>query len=136
MEDPEFKSMMERIEASNAGQEKYAKKQYQMSKITAMASILVLGIVLFAAVSILPKVNDTFQNMDIIMKDLEQITAELAAADLQQMITDVDHLVTSSEQNIQDALTQVNSIDIDTLNQAIKNLSDVISPLANFFNRF
>ncbi|MEG7530649.1 MAG: hypothetical protein RSF83_04580 [Hungatella sp.] len=136
MEDPEFKSMMERIEASNAGQEKYAKKQYLMSKITAMASILVLGIVLFAAVSILPKVNDTFQNMDIIMKDLEQITAELAAADLQQMITDVDHLVTSSEQNIQDALTQVNSIDIDTLNQAIKNLSDVISPLANFFNRF
>ncbi|MEG2350419.1 MAG: hypothetical protein RSB57_07910 [Hungatella sp.] len=136
MEDPEFKSMMERIEASNAGQEKYAKKQYLMSKITAMASILVLGIVLFAAVTILPKVNDTFQNMDIIMKDLEQITAELAAADLQQMITDVDHLVTSSEQNIQDALTQVNSIDIDTLNQAIKNLSDVISPLANFFNRF
>ena len=41
LNEEDFKAMMERIEASNAGQEKYAKKQYRMSQITALCSILV-----------------------------------------------------------------------------------------------
>ena len=38
LNEEDFKAMMERIEASNAGQEKYAKKQYRMSQITALCS--------------------------------------------------------------------------------------------------
>lgn len=136
MNDPEFKTMMEQIQSSNAGQETYAKKQYRMSQITALASIIILGITIYVAATLLPKVNTTFQNLDVVMSDLEVITSELASADLEQMITDVDHLVTSSEKSIHDALSQVNSIDIPTLNKAIKDLSDVVAPLAKFFNVF
>ena len=49
LNEEDFKAMMERIEASNVGQEKYAKKQYRMSQITALCSILVLIIVIYAA---------------------------------------------------------------------------------------
>lgn len=45
----EMKQFMERLERSNAGQEKYAKLQYRMSQITAAASILILCIVLYTA---------------------------------------------------------------------------------------
>lgn len=136
MQEPEFKTIMERIEASNAGQEKYARRQYIMSQITAIASVVILGIVLYAAATILPKLNTTYENLQVIMSDLEVVTSELAEADLDDMITNVNHLVTSSEKNVQDALSQVNSIDVDTLNRAIQNLSDAVEPFANFFNRF
>lgn len=55
LNEEDFKAMMERIEASNAGQEKYAKKQYRMSQITALCSILVLIIVIYAAVTLIPE---------------------------------------------------------------------------------
>lgn len=123
-------------ETTRNDHEFYAKKQYHMSQITAAASIIILAITLYAAVTILPKVNTTFQNLETVMSDLEIITSDLASADLEQMIGNVDHLVTSSEKSIQDALNQVNSIDITNLNKAIKDLSDVIAPLAKFFNVF
>lgn len=136
MSNDDFQAMMERIEASNAGQEKYAKKQYRMSQITAGVSLIILLIVLYAATTIIPKANTTFQNLNLIMEDLDTITSDLAESDIQKMLTDVDHLVTSSEKSVQDALTKVNEIDIDTLNQAIQNLNDAVTPFANFFNRF
>ena len=123
LNEEDFKAMMERIEASNAGQEKYAKKQY-------------LIIVIYAAVTLIPKANTTFQNLNLIMEDLDTITSDLAEADLGGMISDIDHLVSSSEDSVQNALNQLNSIDIDTLNQAINHLNDTVTPFANFFNKF
>ena len=131
-----FQSMMERIEASNAGQERYARKQYRMSQITAVCSALVLMVVLYAAFVIIPKVNVTYQNMELIMEDLEDITSDLSKADLNQVIVDVDRLATSSEKNINEAMEKLNAIDIEKLNTAIRNLSDAVEPFANFFNRF
>ncbi|MCD8370242.1 MAG: hypothetical protein LUC94_07995 [Clostridiales bacterium] len=136
LDEAQFRTMMERIEASNAGQEKYAKKQYRMSQITAIASVLVLAIVIYVAATLIPQINNTFQNLDLIMKDLNVVTSELADADLEQMFSDVDQLVVSSEEGIQDALEKVNAIDIEHLNEAIQNLNDTVTPLAEFFNRF
>ena len=70
------------------------------------------------------------------MENLEDITSDLAQSDLQQMIADVDGMVSSSEKSVRDALDKINRIDIDTLNQAIQNLNDTVEPLANFFGLF
>lgn len=136
MDEKTFYSLMERIERSNAGQEKYARRQYRMSQITALASILILAVVIYTASILIPKINVTYQNMQLILEDMQVITSELADADLNQMIANVDHLVVSSEQNINDALVKINTIDIEELNRAIQNLSDVIEPLAQVFGRF
>lgn len=136
MNQEEFKNLMERIEASNAGQEKYARKQYRMSQITALASVIVLAVVLYTAAILIPKVNVTYQNMQLILENVKVITTELAEADLDQMITNVDQLVVSSETNINEAMEKINAIDIEELNTAIKSLSDVVEPFAQFFGRF
>lgn len=132
----EFQKLMERIEKSNAGQEKYARRQYRMSQVTAAAAILMLLAVAYTCWLVVPKVNDTYRRLEVVMGDLEVITSELADADLDQMITDIDRLVVSSEGNINEAMEKLNAIDIEKLNKAIGDLSDVISPLANFFGRF
>lgn len=132
----QFRELMERIEASNAAQEKYARKQYRMSQLTAMFSAVILILVLYFSLTLIPRVHTTLQSVNYMMEDLNAITTELANADLSQMIEDVDHLVVSSEKTVQDALKTLNSLDIETLNQAIQNLNDAVAPLASFFNRF
>ena len=74
--------------------------------------------------------------MQLILENVKVITTELAEADLDQMITNVDQLVVSSETNINEAMEKINAIDIEELNTAIKSLSDVVEPFAQFFGRF
>ena len=136
MTEAQFVQMMQRIESANAGQELYARKQYRMSQITAAASVLVLAVVLYGTAALLPRASATLQNMDAVMENLEDITSDLAQSDLQQMIADVDGMVSSSEKSVRDALDKINRIDIDTLNQAIQNLNDTVEPLASFFGLF
>lgn len=133
---PAFRELMARIESSNAGQEKYARKQYRMSQITAFASMVILAVVLYTCSVFIPKVNVTYENMQLIMEDMKVITSELAESDINQMIKDVDQLAVDSQKSINEAMQKINEIDINGLNAAIKNLSDVVEPFAEFFNRF
>ncbi|MCC8126834.1 MAG: hypothetical protein LIO92_05495 [Clostridiales bacterium] len=132
----EFHAMMEEIRASNETQAKYARKQYQMSVLSALASFLALAVVCLACVWILPKVNQSLSDLNVIMGDLKVITSELAEADIGGMIADVEDLITSSGDSMNEAMGKLNEIDIEKLNQAISNLSDAVEPLATFFNRF
>ena len=65
-----------------------------------------------------------------------QVSNQLTEADLAALVDHVDKLAINSEEGIQKALEQINSIDIDSLNQAIQDLSDVVSPLARLMGRF
>ena len=136
MGEGEFKDLMEDIKASNEAQAKYAKRQYVMSQISAAASIVILCIVIYVSGSLLPKFNATFKNTQIILSDLQVVTSELAQADLDDMLGNVNHLVVTSEETVNDAMKKIENIDIDTLNKAIQDLSDVVEPLAKFFNVF
>ena len=52
------------------------------------------------------------------------------------MVNNVDGLVTTSQEGIEQAMEKINAIDIEALNQAIQDLSDVINPISTFFNKF
>lgn len=129
----EFRQIMEKLEKSNAGQERYAKKQYRMSQITALASILVLCIVLYTSASLIPKVNQLLDDIQVSVTNIQNISQDLAEADLPKMIQDVDSLVSVSESSIQTAVNKLNSIDFDALNSAITDLSNIVRPLGRLF---
>ncbi|MGN0373257.1 MAG: hypothetical protein ACI4F3_10630 [Enterocloster sp.] len=129
----ELRNFLKELERSNAGQEKYARKQYRMSQITALCSILVLCVVLFAAYRIVPKVNTTLESIQISVNNIQQISQDLSEADLSGMIDDVDNLVQTSETSIQEAVEKLNSIDIESLNDAIRDLSNIVKPLSRLF---
>lgn len=135
MSKEELKTLLDRLEESNDKQAAYAKKQYHMSQITALASLIVLVVAIYACSVIIPKVSQLYDDMEAVAGNVNEITRELSEAELGQLVSDVDHLVTSSEQSVQEALDQINSIDIETLNQAITDLANLIRPLARFFGK-
>lgn len=135
--DSEMLSVLKSIKEHEELQTKYAKKQ---GRIVALAAIFCVAIMIGVGIlvlSVLPKVvtlldqaNGIAVQADDVMKDLNVVTKQLAQADITGMIDDVSKLVVESEESINDAMKKVDAMDIEGLNKAIKDLGDVIEPLA------
>ncbi len=142
---------MDRVEESNRQQAKFARIQCLFSAVAAICCAAVLVVV----VGLLPKINSMVAQVDVVLTNVEQVSQELADADIEGVMTNleqvademaqadlgglaenVDGLVKTSETGVQEAVDKLNAIDLDTLNKAIKDLADVVEPLARFFNKF
>ena len=91
-------------------------------------------VMLFVKVyDMLPQLSAVFTQLETVLANLEQTSRQLAAVDLPSMVQDVDGLVTTGQQSLEQTMEKLNTIDFDTLNQAISDLADVVEPLARFF---
>ena len=66
------------------------------------------------------------------MADLGVVAESLAEADLGSIVENVNALASESQNAVAGAMKKLDAIDIDTLNQAIRDLADIVGPLANF----
>ena len=133
-EQSELLELAKKLEAENAAQERYAKKQYRMACVSAAASVLALVVVIVCVAVLMPRVLQTFDQADAILADLEAVTSQLAES-LPQMIEDLNALVSGSRDGISEAIGKIAAIDIDSLNEAIQDLKTVIQPLARLLGR-
>ena len=69
-------------------------------------------------------------------KNLETISNDLSAVDWLGLTEDISEMTAEAENSLQIAQKAITDLDIDTLNEAITELRDVIRPLANLVNRF
>lgn len=136
---PETREWMAKMEKSSRQQVRWARLQC----LFALAAAVCCAAVLLIVLTFVPQVQQVVgqvQNLGIqaetVLTNLETVTSELAAVDLESMVTNVDSLVTNSQDGVKQALDKINTLDIETLNQAITDLSDVVKPLAEFFNKF
>lgn len=133
------------------------KKQEQLAKLqcilTGVAAACCLGILILVC-TLMPRVYGLVEQtetvltnleavtgqldgqMEGILTNLEEVTQELAQTDLAGMVENVDTLATTSQSAVEHATEKLDTIDLDTLNKAIKDLADVVEPLARFFNVF
>ena len=86
--------------------------------------------------NILGNLSDLSGQMDTVLNNLDTVTSELAQADLKGMVEDVDTFVTTGQHAVEQVTEKLNILDFETLNSAIKNLSEVVEPLARLFNVF
>ena len=137
--DQNFQELITRMEANSRKQVAYARVQCIFSVVAAVCCIALLVI----GITVLPKLQTVAQQTDIVLSNLNSVTSELAEVDLTGMIdqissllTNVDGLVSTSQEGVETTLQKINQIDFEALNKAIKDLSDVIEPIADFFNMF
>jgi len=128
----ELQELLERLDESNRKQAKYAKWQCILS---VLAAISCLGLFVLVC-TLMPQVEALTIQMETVLTNLEVVTDQLAGMDLGSMVENVDELVTTSQAGVEQAMKQLQEIDFNTLNKAIKDLADVVEPLAKFFNVF
>ena len=85
---------------------------------------------------LMPQVQALTSQMETVLTNLEIVTEQLAGMDLGEMVRNVDELVVTSRAGVEETMSKLNSIDFAELNRAIGNLSDVVEPMAKFFNVF
>ncbi len=135
----QMQEYLEKLEKSNKQQVRYARVQCLFSVAAAVCCVLLL----LTVAKIVPdikalsnEISGVAAQADVVLNNLETVTEELAAADLDGLVTDVNTLVNTSQQGMEGALEKLNGLDIDTLNQAIKDLADVVKPLAKALSIF
>lgn len=138
--------LLKKIEAENAKQVSYAKKQYRMSCVRTAASVLTLVLVVVIAAIFVPQLQQTLAQVDTmltqvdtILENLESSTAELnvlvpqLSRSVPALIENLNGLVQTSSEEITTALQKISSLDVDSLNTAIRDLKSVVEPLARLF---
>ena len=108
----------------------------QLAVFFAMLGILValavaLVIVVPQAVDIMKGAKETTAKMNQFIDD-----AQSSLKQVDEMVGNVNQMVVDNTESVNVAIGNFNNIDFDHLNKAIEDLSNVVEPLAKFFNVF
>lgn len=131
-ENREILELLQSIEKTNRQQLRTGRLQCLFSLIAAAFC----GAAFVLVFQFLPQLTDVTARMQTVLGNLEQVTQQLSAIDMAGMVADVDALVTTAQQGLNQAIEKITALDIDTLNQAIQDLADVIEPLAKLNSMF
>ncbi len=145
-ENQKLTELLGEIKKSNDKQVLYARMHCIFSIVAALCCIIVL----IAGLKILPALRTAVTQAEIVLTNLEDVTTELSQTDLGSMVDNVDglvrnvdgliqdvgELVNTSQDGVEETIEKLNTINFETLNNAIEDLSKVIEPLAKFFSAF
>jgi uncharacterized protein YjbI with pentapeptide repeats len=101
--------------------------------------IVVLGI---SVLDISTRVNSILSDAEGAFRNLNLIAADFREADLSGMFSEMNVLIEDGQGvaaeaslSMAKAVEKIESLDIEKLNQSIRDFAAVIEPLANFFGR-
>ena len=123
---------------------KEQKKASRRSLITATALVAICLMVGAALLIIVPRVTATLNNAYQAIDNVETVVAnannaigsvEKSLEGIDKMVQNVDKVVVDNTDSVSKTVDRMSSIDIASLNKSIKDLSDIIEPLAKFFRR-
>lgn len=120
------------LEEINRKNLRTARLQCLFMLICAVCCVAVLVMVL----NFLPQVTGIITQMETVLSNLERTTDQLAALDLQNMVEDVDALVKTGQESLENMMTKLETVDFEKLNDAITDLAEIIEPLAKIFKAF
>lgn len=138
-ENKEVLELLKQIEKTNRQQLRTGRMLCILALTAAVCCCVMFAMVLKIVPLVedaLPQVSGVMTQMQSVLGNLEQTTGQLASLDLESMVADVDNLVRTGQQGLEQSMEKLNSIDFDTLNQAIDDLSAVIEPLAKISSLF
>lgn len=119
--------MMEAIKEQN-------KKSLMYQRLNTLLMLVFIAVLL----SVVPTFISTMKIASNTLKNANEavIHANNAVTQMETTMDSIQLLVEDSGDGMEQAITKMNSLDIDTLNNAIEDLSEVVKPMADFFGKF
>lgn len=85
---------------------------------------------------VIPQVDGVIGQLQTVLGNLETTTEQLASIDFAGMVEDVDALVVTGQQSLEQTMEKLNTIDFNALNRAIEDLQKVVEPLSKVMKVF
>ena len=140
MEDnKELLELLQKIEKANRQQVKLTRMVCIFALVAALCCVGTIALVynvLPQVTEILPQINTVVSQMQVVLGNLETATAQLSVMDFTGMVSDVEELVITAQEGIQQTMEKLNTIDFDTLNKAIEDLAKVVEPMSKLSSIF
>ena len=112
----ELQSILERMD-------KYSRKQLLHARLQTVFSIvcaLFCGILLLKLLQFIPQLESLVAQAEVLLRDLNAVTKELAKLDLSLMVENINDLVTTSQSGVEEALAQLTA-QVDALLRSIRD---------------
>ena len=132
--------LLERLEKHTRQQLLFTKILCILCALAVVCSLVLMFAVTGAAAELLElaqplqsltvQLQDLAQEAETVMTDLGIVAEALASADLGSIVENVNVLAAESQSAVADAMAKLDTIDIEALNKAIKDLAAVVEPLA------
>lgn len=144
MENQGMLGLIEKMAQDNEAQNNYLKKQLFFTRIFAVACCVMTAALLIVLLKIIPPLLGTLDKavgaIDTAVEAIDQASNTLELVDDTlvdiQGLFEEDGLVGQSSEALTQATEKISRMDIEALNKAIKELGDVVEPLAEFFGKF
>ena len=148
-ERPAPEKLLSEIAENSRAQLENSRKQLFFTRVCAIALAAILLVSRISAVLVVPKAVRA-------LDELHTVAGRLEALDIEALLDDIDRLletlkpvakrldplmgdlgdtVLAAQRDMEEALKAIESIDIETLNKAIADLSAIVEPLARLFGR-
>ena len=131
--------LLEKIEKTNRRQLLFTQIFCGIALVAAIFCIVAL----VKVGQVMPRIQEIAGQMQSVLGDMEQAAGQLAELDIrgivenvETLVGNVDMLAVSAQDSLKQTMTKLDTIDFETLNKAIEDLSAVIQPLADFFSMF
>ncbi len=113
------------------------KKTANRQLVASIACVVLPVIFTVAFLIVVPRVITMSAEVNSMVADTQKLIANAQSSleGIDGMIENVNKVVVDNTQSLTDAVSNIQNIDTDGLNEAIKNLSDAAEPLAKLNNQ-
>ena len=114
------------------------KKELHHARVTTVVSILLIGALLLTLLVALPRAVTLADHMEESLQQIDTFvdSASTFADRANTFVDSANSVVAQNADAVTEAVSKLNGLDFDTLNKAIQDLSDTVSPLAEFMRKF
>ena len=130
--DVQLQQLLEKIERNGRRQLFYSR---MMCLFCLVAAVCCVGMVMKLN-SFIPELQLFAIQAETVLSNLEDVTQELAKADLSGMVQNINSLVSTSQAGLEEAMGKLNEMDFEVLNKTISDLSVVVERLARIASIF
>lgn len=111
---------------------RYEKKEVRHARISSFASIVLAAVLVVAVAVTVPRAVETVRHAE---ETLSQVDAFLEETDglveeVHTLVENTNAVIVNNTDAVTEAVTKLNGVDFDSLNQAIQDLADAVAPLA------
>ncbi len=112
---------------------KYTKGTYFFTMIMAGCSALTFLVLLIVAIVVVPKVVRLMNTAQTTLDNMETVSEELMSLELAETVKNIDENTARAMQDVSDSMEQIQNLDIETLNESIKELKESTENFRNLF---
>jgi len=125
---------MDSKNVENERTEKYSKGTYYFTMIMAGCSVLTFLVLLICALVIVPKAVRLIGTAQTTLENMEEVSEKLTTLQLSETIQSIDDSTARAMQDVSDSMEQIQTLDIEALNESIEALKESVESLNRLFN--